>query len=119
MVENKEYSPTSAEWDELVLLWNRSKAIFDNTISTGVQARLAWTTKNFVESHPDASHRAVYAWLERSLEIAKGPVPMSSRPSEIGWSDVPTVVYRKPRSITNGDETTSAGDLASSSDLVE
>lgn len=117
MVENKEYSPTSLEWDELVLLWNRSKAIFANTASTGVQARLAWTTKNFVESRPDASHRAVYAWLEQNLEIAKGPA--RSRSPETGWSDVPTAVYKKPRSVSNGDETTPAGDLASSSDIIE
>ncbi len=66
MVENKDYSPTPTEWDELILLWNRSKAIFANTISTSSQARLAWTTKTFVGRHSDASHRAVYAWLERN-----------------------------------------------------
>jgi hypothetical protein len=116
MVENKEYSPTSAEWDELVLLWNRSKAIFANMISTGVQARLAWTTKNFVESRPDASHRAVYAWLERNLEIARGAAPTSERQSTTRPHDEITAVHRTPRRTPHGHVTTTEGDPADASD---
>lgn len=112
MVENKEYSPTPTEWDELVLLWNRSRAIFANTLSKGIQARIAWTTKNFVQSHPDVSLRGVYAWLERNLEIVKDSVPVASRPPATGWHDAPTVVYRMPRSTQNDHVTTPAGDPA-------
>ncbi len=64
MIENKEYSPTYTEWVELILLWHRSRAIFANTLA---KSRLAWTTKSFVHSHPNAVHRKVYMWLERNL----------------------------------------------------
>ena len=119
MVENKEYSPTPTEWDELVLLWNRSRAIFANALSKGIASRLAWTTKSFVQNHPDASHREVYAWLERNLEIAKDSVPVASRLPEIGWHDAPTAVHRMRRSTPNGHLTTPAGDPTGDPDPTE
>src|SRR5678816_1771804 len=78
MAENKEYSPSLVEWDELVLLWNRSKSTFANTLATNVRARIAWTAEAFVESHPEATPRAVYVWLERNLKVAKGSFPTVS-----------------------------------------
>lgn len=98
MVENKEYSPSLIEWDELVLLWNRSKALFASTLAMNTKARVAWTTKNFIEKNPQVSYRAVYAWLERNLEIAKGSQPVSDCLSATSWHDEITAVHRVPRS---------------------
>lgn len=109
MVENKEYSPTLLEWDELVLLWNRSKTMFANTLATNVRARIAWTAEAFVENHPGASPRAVYVWLERSLEIAKGSAPVGERLSATQWHDEITATHRISRSTFNGQITTLAG----------
>lgn len=97
MVESKEYTPTSIEWDELVLLWNRSKAMFE---STNVHARIAWTAKTFVESHPEVTPRAAYVWLERNLEVAKGPPPVSdSLPGTVQHDEV-TAVHRNLRNTS-------------------
>lgn len=98
MAENKEYSPSLVEWDELVLLWNRSKAMFANTLATNVRARIAWTAEAFVDSHPEVAPRAVYAWLERSLEIAKGSSPESDRLPGTAQHDEVTAVHRLSRS---------------------
>lgn len=114
MVEYKEYSPSLLEWDELVLLWNRSKAMFANSLATNVKARIAWTTKNFVVSHPTTVHGEVYAWLERNLEIATGSKPVSERLPATRWHDEITAVYRIPRSTSHGHITTQGGAAASS-----
>ena len=98
MVESKEYTPTLVEWDELVLLWNRSKAMFANTLATNVRARIAWTAEAFVDSHPEVAPRAVYAWLERSLETAKGSSPASDRLPGTAQHDEVTAVHRDLRS---------------------
>lgn len=99
MVESKEYMPTLIEWDELGQLWNRSKAMFANTLSTNVRARIAWTVEAFVESHPEVAPRAVYAWLERNLEVAKGSASMSDRLPGTAQHEEVTAVHRIPRSI--------------------
>lgn len=113
MVESKEYSPTPAEWDELVLLWHRSGAIYASALTNGVKTRLAWTAKTFVDTHPDVTRRAVYAWLERNLEIARGPSPMGERPQ---------VEHDTPRSTPHGHDTKLGRDvvpLVPDSDLVK
>lgn len=96
MVENKEYVPTLTEWDELVLLWARARAVLSSTLGSSATARIAWTTKQFIDAHPGVAGRAVYAWLERNLEIAKGSTP-SSHDTLAGtqWHDEPTVVLSK------------------------
>jgi hypothetical protein len=99
MVESKEYTPTLIEWDELVLLWNRSKAMFANTLATNARARIAWTAEAFVESHPEITPRAVYAWLERNVEIARGTAPLGDRLSGTAQHDEVTAVHRIPRNI--------------------
>ncbi len=101
MVENKEYSPTLTEWDELVLLWNRSRTVFASTLATNVKARIAWTTKNFVEKHPSVSYRAAYAWLEDNLEIAKG-TSASERLPTTNWHDEVTAVHKIPKRTLHG-----------------
>jgi hypothetical protein len=116
MVENKEYSPTLIEWDELVLLWSRSKTMFASTLATNVKARIAWTTKSFIEKHPDASYRAVYAWLEHNLEIASGSAPVSERLPAIRQHDEITAVHRTPRRTPHGRVTTTEGEPADASD---
>ena len=98
MAESKEYTPTLVEWDELVLLWNRSKAMFANTLATNKRARIAWTAEAFVENHPEVMPRAVYAWLEHNLEVVKGPVPQSDRLLGTAQHDEVTAVHRRPRS---------------------
>lgn len=109
MVENKEYSPSLVEWDELVMLWNRSKAMFASALVSNAKARIAWTTKLFVESHPNVTHAAVYVWLERNLEIARGSSPVRERlPATIQHDEI-TAVHRIPRS-THGHVTTLADD---------
>jgi hypothetical protein len=98
MVESKEYSPSLVEWDELVLLWNRSKAMFANTLATNMRARIAWTAEAFVDSHPEITPRAVYVWLERNLEVAKGSSPAHDRLPGTAQHDEVTAVHRRPRS---------------------
>lgn len=99
MAESKEYSPTLVEWDELVLLWNRSKALFANTLATNVRARIAWTAEAFVESHPEIAPRAVYVWMERVLEVAKGSAPVADRLPGTAQHDEVTAVHRLPRTV--------------------
>lgn len=96
MVENKEYVPSLTEWDELVLLWNRSRAVMASTLSPNVKARVAWTTKQFVDKHPQVYGRLVYAWLERNLEIAAGSAPVASE-ALVGtsWHDEPTAQHKR------------------------
>ncbi len=107
MVENKKYVPTLTEWDELVLLWNRSRTMFSSTLAVGVSPRLAWVTKNFVEAHPQAAHRDVYAWLTKNLEIAKGSSPVSDL-TATAWHDEPTAVHKRaPRGTPHEHITTS------------
>lgn len=98
MAENKEYTPTLIEWDKLVLLWNRSKAMFASMLAPNVKARVAWTTKTFVENHPRTTYGAVYAWLERNLEIANGSAPVRERLPGTAQHDEVTAVHRLPRS---------------------
>lgn len=99
MAENKEYSPSLVEWDELVLLWNRSKSTFANTLATNVRARIAWTAEAFVESHPEATPRAVYVWLERNLKVAKGSFPTSDRLLGTAQHDEVTAVHKIPGTL--------------------
>lgn len=113
-MENKEYTPTLVEWDELVALWGRSKAMF----ATNVKARLAWTTKAFVRSHPAAAHGEVYAWLERNLEIAIGSKPVSERLPATCWHDEITAVHKVPRSTSHGYITTQGGGPAGTLDAA-
>lgn len=94
MVEKEEYVPTLTEWDELVLLWNRSRTMFSSTLAVGITPRISWVTKNFVEKHPQASHRDVYAWLTKNLEIARGSSPIADIKSTT-WHDEPTVVHKR------------------------
>lgn len=109
MVENKEYAPSLTEWDELVLLWNRSQTMFSSTLAVGVSPRVAWVTKNFVEKHPQVSHRDVYVWLTRNLEIARGSSPLPDIKAT-AWHDEPTAVYsRAPRGTPHGHIKTPAG----------
>lgn len=110
MVENKEYSPTLIEWDELVLLWNRSKVVFASTLATNTKARIAWTTKSFIEKNPNNSYRAVYVWLECNLEIARGSQPVSDRLSATHQHDEITAVHKIPRSTPHGPTTTTGSD---------
>lgn len=92
MVENKGYVPSLTEWDELVLLWNRSRTVMASTLAPNVKARIAWTAKQFVDAHPQASGRLVYAWLEGNLEIAAGSAPaILDVLSGTQWHDEPTV----------------------------
>jgi hypothetical protein len=109
-VENEEYVPTLAEWDELVLLWNRSRTMFSSTLAIGVVPRAAWVTKNFVEAHPGrAPHRAVYAWLTKNLEVARGSSPASGLKATV-WHDEPTAVHKRASKGTPHEHiTTSAG----------
>lgn len=94
-MEHKEYEPSLKEWDELVLLWDRSRAMFSSTRFIGVVPRVAWVTKNFVEKHPQVAHRDVYAWLIQNLEIARGDRP-EVKATE--WHDEPTAVHvREPK----------------------
>lgn len=95
MAEDKEYSPTLIEWDELVGLWNRSRSLFASTIATNARARVAWTTKAFIERFPHASYRAVYAWLERNLEIARGSQPVADRLPGTRHHEEITAVHRR------------------------
>lgn len=95
MVEIKEYVPTLIEWDELVLLWNRSRTVLSSTPGAGDTARLAWTTKQFIDAHPDAVGRAVYAWLAKNLEIANGSASPCDTLAGTAWHDEPTVVLTK------------------------
>lgn len=94
MVENKGYVPSLTEWDELVLLWNRSRTVMASTLAPSVKARIAWTAKQFVDAHPLASGHLVYAWLERNLEIAAGPAPISSETPAGRWHDEPTAEHK-------------------------
>lgn len=100
MVENKEYSPTLIEWDALVLLWNRSKVLFASTLAMHTNARIAWTTKNFIVQNPNTSYRAVYTWLERNLEVAKGVSPASDRLPATSQHDEVTAVRPIPMSTS-------------------
>lgn len=101
MVENKEYAPSLIEWDDLVMFWNRSRTMFSSTLATGVSPRIAWVTKNFVGTHPQASHHDVYAWLTKNLEIARGSSPFPDIKAT-AWHDEPTAVYsRAPRGTPN------------------
>ena len=96
MVENKEYVPSLIEWDELGLLWGRSRTVLSATLSPGLQARIAWTTKQFIDAHPGTTGRAVYAWLERNLEIANGSAPPARDTlAATQWHDEPTAVLSK------------------------
>lgn len=99
MVENKGFTPSLTEWDELVLWWNRSRTVLASTLAPNVKARIAWTTKQFIDAHPRASGRLVYAWLERNLEIAAGSAPITSDASDAlagtQWHDEPTVVLKR------------------------
>jgi hypothetical protein len=96
MVENKGYVPSLTEWDELVLLWNRSRTVMASTLAPSVKARIAWTAKQFVDAHPQAPGRLVYAWLESNLEIAAGSAPISSE-ALVGtrWHDEPTAEHKR------------------------
>lgn len=94
MVENEVYVPTLPEWDELVLLWNRSLTMFSSTLAVGVTPRVAWVTKNFVEAHPNLKHRDVYAWLTRNLEIANGSSPTPDFKAT-PWHDEITAVHKR------------------------
>lgn len=96
MMENKWFSPTLVEWDELVSSWNQS-----GSFPMNLEARVAWVTKRFVESHSDVAYRAVYAWLERNLEIAKDSAPASDRVPAAPRHEEITAVYRMPRSTSN------------------
>ena len=84
------YEPTLVEWDELVMLWGRSKVVHE----TSYESRIAWTTKTFVAAHPDVLHRDVYLWLEKNLEIAQGSSPSMVRSTP--WHDEITAVHRRP-----------------------
>jgi hypothetical protein len=98
MVENKEYVPTLTEWDELSVLWARSRAVLSSTLGLGAMARIAWTTKQFIDAHPDVAGRSVYAWLEKNLEIASRSAPFPR--DTLGgtqWHEEPTVVLSKQR----------------------
>lgn len=97
MEEKKEFVPTLTEWDELVLLWNRSQAMFASRPGAGVTSRVAWVTKNFVETHQGSSHRLVWAWLTRSLEIARTSAPVFNLRATASHDET-TAVYRIPRS---------------------
>lgn len=116
MVENKEYSPTLVEWDELVLLWNRSKTMFVSTLATNVKARIAWTTKSFIDKHPDVSYRVLYAWLEHHLEIARGSTPARERLPAVSAHYEITAVHRIPRRTPHGYVSTSEGKSSDTSD---
>ena len=97
MTENEEYVPTLTEWDELVLLWNRSRTMFS---SVGVTPRVAWVTKNFIEAHPGrATHQAVYAWLTTNLEIASGSSPALSLKATALHDEITAVHVRVPRNL--------------------
>jgi hypothetical protein len=96
MGESKGYEPSLAEWDELVLLWGRSRLVMASILAPSVKARIAWTAKQFINAHSQVSCRLVYAWLERNLEIAAGSAPVD--PGFLAgtrWHDEPTVEYKR------------------------
>lgn len=93
--KNEEYVPTLTEWDELVRLWARSRAVLSAALSPGVKARIAWTTKQFVEAHPGSVSSAIYAWLERNLKIGVESAPAADGVlAATRWHDEPTAVIR-------------------------
>lgn len=96
MVENKGFAPSLTEWDELVLLWNRSRTVMAATLAPNVKARIAWVAKQFVDGHPQIPGGLVYAWLERNLEIAVGSAPVAASVlAGTQWHDEPTVVHKR------------------------